>query len=83
MQYIALDVVLPEGIVWEFMREFGEKFAHLDHEFGTKLNRAVDRYRPGAAGWYVRVSTNIERKEELLNFVRNFAESRGVELTTA
>jgi len=76
MKYVKLDVVIPENYVWEFMQEFGEKFAIEDIYEGTSRLKAVDGYYNHPGGWHIQVTVFENYESNFYDFLQEFCTKR-------
>jgi hypothetical protein len=77
---IVLTVVIPEAFAWDFMREFGHKFAQQDPVEGITPLRAVESYQHllGHPNFDIKIKIWDEKETEFLEFLKKFCAERGI-----
>ena len=75
---IRLEVVIPEGHVWSFIKDFGETFFIDDTTLG-KRPRPIDSYDSHPNGWHIKVTINDNHEEKFYNFLNDFAKRMGLQ----
>ncbi len=76
-RHISLDIVIPEEHVWDFMAQFGRKFA-IGNSEGTTHITPVDSYYDHPGGWHVKVTVWEIDEAKFYSFLRRFCEEKSV-----
>lgn len=76
MKLIQLEVTVPVTFVWEFMFEFGEKFAFDNIHEGGKEHRPIEGYHAHPSGWHIKVLISPQEEGVFYQWFDKFCKDR-------
>ncbi len=77
---LSFTFAMPESCVWDFIREFGEKFPKIGLE-NKETFRQVDSYKKGNEffGWIIRITVDENStKQDFSRFIKKFIREKNL-----